>query len=99
MRAVGEGIEKQSRELVPSKVLAAANPCRKDQPLACHAALCGLAPQIVGALGAIFEKPQNAAGDSAQEQHPHIEYLGPDLVRIIETTKDKAFCRQAGVRA
>ena len=62
-----------------------------------NASRLGFAAQVVGGKTIAFQQPQHAAGNRAEQLHPHVKHLGRDLVGVVETAEDEPLLRQAAL--
>ena len=99
VRAIGLRIEEKIGQAMPGKMFGRAQPRREHQPVGRDAARFGLTLKIVHGIGIVFEQPEHASRNFAQQPHPEGENLRRDFVIVVEAAEDEARFGQARLAA
>src|SRR6202030_727355 len=95
MAIIVERIERKVRASLTREVFSQISPFGENKPLRRHAALLSSSAQIPDESGVVPEEPKHAALDAPQKAHPNREYVGSQLVTIVEAAIHKPLLRQA----
>ncbi len=88
-------VEEEVGKTVARHMLRQLGALRKDQARRIDSASLRLAAQVAHRGLAGLQQPQHAAVDLVQKAHPDIEYVGRDLVAVVEAAEYKSIIGQA----